>query len=288
MFITRPSNPEVALAVKLADMDCPLELRRSRRARRFSLKVSHTERAAILTLPSHVDIEEAGEFLSRHMDWLKRQIERLPQPVPLLDGAVIPVRGVFHKVAFVGAVRYQGVVWLEETDDAAMDIGYWDEQGNMAAANAKFSFGTKEEKTESEVDDARDFPRICVSGGEAHGSRRLSDWLRAEAKADLSARVAHHAANLGVQPKRISIRDQSSRWGSCSTTGTISFSWRLIFAPSYVLDYVAAHEVAHLREMNHGPRFWRLVRDTVPDVQKARNWLRQKGAELHRFAISGG
>jgi predicted metal-dependent hydrolase len=239
-------------------------------------------------LPSQVNIEEAGEFLSRHMGWLKRQIERLPQPVPLSDGAVIPVRGVLHKVTFVGPVRYQGVVWLEEMDNVAMDGGYWDEQANMAAANAKFSFATEEEKTESEVDDTRDFPRICVSGGEAHGSRRLSDWLRAEAKADLAARVAHHAANLGVQPKRISIRDQSSRWGSCSTTGTISFSWRLIFAPSYVLDYVAAHEVAHLREMNHGPRFWRLVRDTMPDVQKARNWLKQKGTELHRFAISGG
>jgi predicted metal-dependent hydrolase len=286
MFITQTHSPEVALAVKLADMDCPLELRRSRRARRFSLKVSHTERAAILTLPSQVNIEEAGEFLSRHMDWLKRQIERLPQPVPLLDGAVIPLRGVFHKVAFVGAVRYQGVVWLEETDNLAMAGGFWDEHWNKTAPNSQHAFCTKDKEKENEADDTRDFPRICVSGGESHGPRRLSDWLRTEAKADLSARVAHHAANLGVRPKRISIRDQSSRWGSCSTTGTISFSWRLIFAPSYVLDYVAAHEVAHLREMNHGPRFWRLVRDTMPDVQKARNWLKQKGTELHRFAVA--
>ncbi|MEJ2117981.1 MAG: SprT family zinc-dependent metalloprotease, partial [Alphaproteobacteria bacterium] len=176
--------------------------------------------------------------------------------------------------------RYQGVVWLEETDSLAMSGGQWDDHWDTACACATLPAENKA------LEDTRDFPRICVSGGESHGPRRLSDWLRAEAKADLSSRVAHHAANLEVRPKRISVRDQSSRWGSCSSTGTISFSWRLIFAPSYVLDYVAAHEVAHLREMNHGPRFWRLVRDTMPDVAKARNWLKQKGTELHRFAVT--
>jgi predicted metal-dependent hydrolase len=134
--------------------------------------------------------------------------------------------------------------------------------------------------------DTRAVPRICVSGGDTHGPRRPADWLRAEAKADLTRRTYHHAANLGLRPKRISVRDQSTRWGSCSTTGTICYSWRLIFAPEFVLDYVAAHEVAHLREMNHGPRFWRLVRDTMPDMQKARAWLKQNGAELHRFGAT--
>jgi predicted metal-dependent hydrolase len=136
------------------------------------------------------------------------------------------------------------------------------------------------------IADTREVPRICVSGGTTHGARRLADWLRAEAKTDFSESVTRHAANLGVRPKRISVRDQSSRWGSCSATGTISFSWRLIFAPNFVLDYVAAHEVAHMREMNHGPRFWRLVRDTMPEMQKARAWLQQKGAELHRFGAT--
>lgn len=276
MLLTQLQTPDTALKVKLVDFDCPLELRRSRRARRFSLKVSQTERAAILTLPEEVKIEEAGHFLSRHMDWLKRQIERLPQPVPFEDGAIIPLRGVAHKISFVGAVRYQGVAWVEEADAVSPTVE-WDTDSHCDVVN--FLNGGSQQNT-------RVLPRICVSGGEQHGPRRLADWLRVQAKTELTQRAHHHAANLGCYPKRISVRDQSTRWGSCSTTGTISFSWRLIFAPTYVLDYVAAHEAAHLREMNHSPRFWRLVRNTMPDMHKARSWLKQNGAELHRFGAS--
>ncbi len=78
---------------------------------------------------------------------------------------------------------------------------------------------------------------------------------------------------LGVSVKRISVRDQSSRWGSCSTTGVLSYSWRLILAPPFVLDYLAIHEVAHLVEMNHSPRFWRLVSRMCPDAERAKVWL---------------
>jgi predicted metal-dependent hydrolase len=268
--------PDRPLKLQLVGVDCPVELRRSRRARRFSLKVSHTERAAILTLPQEMRIEEAGDFLARHMEWLKRQIDRLPEPVPFTDGAIIPLRGVSHKVSFIGAVRYQGVVWVDEAD-AVKPADQW---------NASAPCKIQQKSNVWNLTDTRAFPRICVSGGEKHGARRLADWLRSEAKADLARRTNHHAANLGCEPKRISVRDQSTRWGSCSSTGTISYSWRLIFAPQFVLDYVAAHEVAHLKEMNHGPRFWRLVRDTMPDMHKARAWLKQNGAELHRFGAS--
>ncbi len=275
MLVTQLNTPDAALKLQLVGVDCPVELRRSRRARRFSLKVSHTERAAILTLPQEVRIEEAGDFLARHRDWLKRQMDRLPKPIPFEDGAVIPLRGIPHRINFVGAVRYQGIVWVEEPDSVTAA-----DEWNPAACNAN---------TQLKGENARDtrvLPRICVSGGEQHGPRRLADWLRLQAKVDLTKSTFLHAGNLGCQPKRISVRDQSTRWGSCSTTGTISFSWRLIFAPNYVLEYVAAHEAAHLREMNHGPRFWRLVRDTMPDMQKARSWLKQNGAELHRFGAA--
>jgi predicted metal-dependent hydrolase len=267
MLLTQNHMEEVALKLQLVGVDCPVELRRSRRARRVSLKVSHTERTAILTLPQQVKMEEAGDFLARHMEWLKRQLDRLPEPVPFTDGTVFPLRGISHKINFVGEMRYQGVVWVDEKD-VAVKANPWDASGQ-----------------DSEATDAREFPRICVCGEKTHGPRRLLDWLRTQAKADFSMRVAHHAANLGVQPKRITVRDQNTRWGSCSTTGTISFSWRLIFAPKYVLDYVVAHEVAHLREMNHGQRFWRLVRETMPETQQARTWLKQHGAELHRFGV---
>ncbi len=276
MFFTQLQTTEAPLKLQLVGVDCPVELRRSRRARRFCLKVSHTERAAILTLPQEVRIEEAGNFLARHMEWLKRQLDRLPEPIPFADGAVIPLRGISHAISYVGAVRYQGVVWVEEAD-AVNSVDQWG--ADQVCNNQKKS-------SLLNGDDTRAFPRICVSGGEKHGSRRLSDWLRIQAKTDLACRTFHHAANLGCHPKRISVRDQSTRWGSCSSTGTISYSWRLIFAPEFVLDYVAAHEVAHLREMNHGPRFWRLVRETMPDMQKARAWLKQNGAELHKFGVA--
>lgn len=276
MLLTQLHTAEPPLKLQLVGVNCPVELRRSRRARRFSLKVSHTERAAILTLPEEVKIEEAGNFLSRHVDWLKKQIDRLPKPVPFVDGAVVPLRGISHRLSFVGALRYQGVVWLEEADAVAIEAEWSDAAPCQNALQGKALNGH----------DTRVLPRICVSGGEKHGPRRLADWLRAQAKIDLTRRTLHHAANLDCNPKRISVRDQSTRWGSCSSTGTISYSWRLIFAPEYVLDYVAAHEVAHLREMNHGPRFWRLVRETMPDMHRARAWLKQNGAELHRFGVS--
>ena len=81
----------------------------------------------------------------------------------------------------------------------------------------------------------------------------------------------------------IAIRDTKSRWGSCSSTGTLSFSWRLIMAPPLVLDYLAAHEVAHLKELNHSNRFWTLLHELCPATDEAERWLKRHGAELHRY-----
>jgi predicted metal-dependent hydrolase len=127
-------------------------------------------------------------------------------------------------------------------------------------------------------------PTIRVGGRPEHASRRLLDWLKREARTKIDERVAHHAAQLGVRPKRITIRDTSSRWGSCSSARSLSFSWRLVLAPPQVLDYVVAHEVSHLRELNHKPRFWRLVQGLVPEIEKSQNWLSDHGALLHRYA----
>jgi len=90
---------------------------------------------------------------------------------------------------------------------------------------------------------------------------------------------------LGVTPARLTLRDTASRWGSCSAARVISLSWRLIFAPDFVRDYVVAHEVAHLKEMNHGPRFWALVRSLDPDFEQAQEWLRLHGRSLQRYAV---
>ena len=134
------------------------------------------------------------------------------------------------------------------------------------------------------IDHQADTPTIRVEGRAEHVTRRLLDWLKHEARRRVDERVAHYSSELGVQPKRITIRDTSSRWGSCSSARSLSFSWRLILAPPHVLDYVVAHEVAHLRELNHRPRFWRLVDLLVSDAERSQNWLSKNGALLHRYA----
>lgn len=108
----------------------------------------------------------------------------------------------------------------------------------------------------------------------------LEAWYRADARRVLGERVAVHAAALNVTPGRISIKDTRSRWGSCSSKGNLNFSWRLLLAPDAVMDYVVAHEVAHLRELNHSPRFWATVASICPDYARQRAWLRKHGAEL--------
>ena len=125
--------------------------------------------------------------------------------------------------------------------------------------------------------------RIEVSGSAQALPDALERWLRGQARTRLNARSEAHARALGVAFGRIAIRDTRSRWGSCSTSGTLSYSWRVVLAPDPVLDYLAAHEVSHLREMNHSTRFWRHVRSLCPGYRDAREWLRENGTELHRY-----
>lgn len=125
---------------------------------------------------------------------------------------------------------------------------------------------------------------IWVRGASVHGPRRVLDFLKREARALFEARSLHHAGRLGVSPSRITVRDTASRWGSCSSARSLSFSWRLILAPDFVLDYVVAHEVAHLREMNHGPRFWAHVASLCADITAPQAWLKRNGRELQRYA----
>lgn len=124
---------------------------------------------------------------------------------------------------------------------------------------------------------------IHVSGRGEHLPRRLRDFLRQTARAAIAPRARDMAAVVGRPPGRITLRDTRSRWGSCTARGDLGFSWRLVLAPEAVLDYVVAHEVAHLVHMNHGPPFWRLVGTLVDDVDGPRRWLRRHGPDLLRY-----
>lgn len=123
---------------------------------------------------------------------------------------------------------------------------------------------------------------IMVAGPPEFLSRRVSDFLRLEARNRLSDLVREKSALAGVSPARITVKDTRSRWGSCAATRNLSFSWRLVMAPKFVQDYVAAHEVAHLRHMNHGSRFWSLVDTLTEHRAAAMAWLRTDGPNLLR------
>ncbi len=128
-----------------------------------------------------------------------------------------------------------------------------------------------------------DGQRVLVPGSPDRTGRRLGGHLKQIARARLAEASDHYAEKLGRCYSAITLRDTRSRWGSCTETGRLMYSWRLILAPPDVLDYVAAHEVAHLAEMNHSPRFWAEVERIYGDFSHPRAWLRREGGRLHRY-----
>jgi predicted metal-dependent hydrolase len=129
----------------------------------------------------------------------------------------------------------------------------------------------------------RDGDRLVVPlrpGGDLVAS--VEGWYRHEAARVLGPRARRLAGSLGARVAALSVRDPRSRWGSCSATGRLSFSWRLLLAPEEVLDYVVAHEVCHLLRPDHSPAYWSLVASVVPHHERPRRWLREHGALLHR------
>jgi predicted metal-dependent hydrolase len=224
-----------------------VRLRRHRLARRYTLRIAATTREVILTIPPRGTLKEAREFAQKHGGWIAARLGRLPEAIHFADGICVPLRGVPHRIAHRPGSR--GTVWVEAS--------------------------------------GADEPLLCVAGQVPHVDRRIGDFLRREAKRDLETASLHFANALGVTVKRVAVRDQASRWGSCSSTGVLSYSWRLVLAPPFVLNYLAAHEVAHLAEMNHSARFWRLVQRLCPDHQRAKVWLDVHGSDLHRYGSTG-
>ncbi len=124
---------------------------------------------------------------------------------------------------------------------------------------------------------------IHVAGAIEHLPRRLTDWLKRQARATLEPRVLELSASIGKRVRRVTVREMKTRWGSCSSEGQLSFSWRLILAPDTVADYLVAHEVAHLLHMDHSPRFWAAVDRLTPHRRSGEAWLKRHGATLHRI-----
>jgi predicted metal-dependent hydrolase len=222
----------------------PLTLKRNARARRIILRLDRAGRGVQITLPLRASRLKALDFAQSHADWIKARIARAPERITLAPGSIIPLKGVPHEIKHIECQR--GLVRV--APPRSNGPGF-----------------------------------IEIAGDEVHLARRCRDWLKAQAKKELLRASAAYAAAMGVSFRKVTIRDQTSRWGSCSTTGRLSYSWRLILAPPFVLDYVAAHEVAHLKHMNHGARYWALVRRHCPGFNRARVWMRANGRQLHSY-----
>ncbi|MCL7997359.1 M48 family metallopeptidase [Brucella sp. 21LCYQ03] len=121
---------------------------------------------------------------------------------------------------------------------------------------------------------------LLVHGDPAHLSRRIADYLKREVKRDIEQLVVRHTATVGRKAKAVRFKDTKSRWGSCTSDGVLSFSWRIGMAPAPVINYLVAHEVAHLIEMNHGPKFWKLCHELCPDTERCKAWLKRNGSAL--------
>ena len=229
---TQPLIPPFPLSV-------PLELRRTPRAHRISIRVDLARTCVVLVVPIRASEKRALDFLAANEKWLKQRLAQIPSVRPFAPGETVPVLGALHRIEG-DATTLRGIV-------------------------------TRHEGT------------IVVPGAPEHLPRRLTEYLKAEARREIGARARIKAATLDRTIKALSLRDTRTRWGSCNASGRLGFSWRLIFAPEYVLDYVVAHEVAHLAELNHSPRFWKLCASLTEDAPSARAWLQQHGSELHRY-----
>ena len=168
-----------------------VRMRRHRQARRYTLRIAAATREVILTMPPRGTVKEAREFAQKHGGWIAARLGRLPEALRFAHGIAVPLRGVPHRITHRRGAR--GTVWTE-TDSDGLRL-------------------------------------LCVAGEAPHIDRRIGDFLRREAKRELEAASLRYASELGVSIRRVSVRDQASRWGSCSTAGVLSYSWRLILAP---------------------------------------------------------
>ncbi len=223
-------------------------LRRSDRARRARLTVTR-EGEIVVVLPRRMPDAEADRLVSQHAAWLDRHVARISGQQAALgarpslgEGRVLEVAGEPLRVSEVDAAARRPVRGRVEPVPGGL---------------------------------------LVRLGRDGHTTPRLLEgWLRVRARVVVTERVAARAPELAVRPGRLTIRDQSSRWASASSSGALSFSWRLLLAPPFVLDAVVVHELAHLRIRGHTPAFWALVEQHAPRTPEARRWLREHASEV--------
>jgi predicted metal-dependent hydrolase len=241
MFDLRPDRYASGDTLEVAG--CPVRLRVDRRARRVSLRVDPARGEVIATAPSPRRLKEAAAFAAQRAAWIGEAVARLPRPQPFSPGDVIEILGRPCRLVRTDSRRGQGLT----------------QNGEL---------------------------RLLAYGEGQAFARSVVRILKAQALKVLSDRSGAHAQALGQPVPKVSVMDARSRWGSCTPArgmraAGVRYSWRLILAPWEVMDYVVAHECAHLVQADHSPKFWALVKRMVGEARPHRSWLRAHGPRLH-------
>nr|WP_325249631.1 SprT family zinc-dependent metalloprotease [Amylibacter sp.] len=213
-------------------------LKKSARARRFSLRISNVDGVVSLTMPLRAAKRDALAFAQAQEGWLRQNLSRQPARVHPVFGGMILLDGAEVRLL-------QG-------------------QGRRVIL---------------------DGAGLHVPGSQDQLAGKLRAYFKTLARDRLAESSERYARLVGRQVSRITLRDTRSRWGSCTSDGNLMYSWRLVMAPRAVQDYVAAHEVCHLVEMNHSAAYWAQVAAIYPDYQAQRQWLRDNGSGLHRIVL---
>jgi predicted metal-dependent hydrolase len=237
-----PPNPFHVETLDLVDGPMAVSFVVSKRASRIALRWDPAAAQARVTLPRASDLHTARSFVAKQRVWLMTARRRSP------------VATASNGLSEGASIEILGIEARIERI-AARAVGGFDRDASPPVLRVP-----------------------CPAG--ADFSKRAIRSLKAICEAELKAAVSRHAKTLGVRVGRISVKDTRSRWGSCTSSGDLSFSWRLVLCPDWVLDYLAAHEVAHRREMNHSPAFWAHVAALTPRAAEARLWLRRNGVRL--------
>ncbi|GAA5104564.1 SprT family zinc-dependent metalloprotease [Bartonella jaculi] len=226
-----------------SDRVVPLRVREHKHARRLTLRIDASNQEICVTTPPAISRCSVQDFIEKHRSWIEDRLSRVQfshENSYLKEGITIPILGIAHTIRHKAG---RGI-----TEIVAGDVGQE--------------------------------PQIIVYGQLEHLPRRVADVLKKQAALIITPLVGHYAHKVERKVKSICYKDTKSRWGSCSIRGRLSFSWRLVMAPKEIVEYVVAHEVAHLIEMNHGPKFWALCEKLCPDSKTYRAWLKENGHML--------
>lgn len=246
MLFRRQIPKTIAPFIERDEIDPRIIYKVNPRSKRISIKIDEAKREVIVNAPSTHHIPAAKRFAREKADWIDVHLEKIPPAMPFTRGGYILYRGQMTQILSPNSREQAKFIPARE-----------DENGTLHPQ------------------------RLLIPAPPDALPGRAMRFLKKQAREALEARTDYHRRALDLRPTKISVRDTRSRWGSCAADGNINYSWRLICAPPFVLDYVCAHEVAHRLEMNHSRAFWDIVDELVDTTKPAKKWLRENGARLH-------